>query len=289
MIIGYVMYKKRVIDDEANVRYTKLVLNISLPAQIITAFVSRQGDVSKKEVIVVFGISAVIYFIYAVIGALFLITTKVHKRQRGTYMFMMMFGNTAFMGFPVIEAVFGQEAMVYAVIFNVVFNFLVYSIGVLMIGQDGIQGFSVKKFINMPLMSALVSIVLFFADIQLPEVFMTSLEFLGKVTTPVAMLILGSVLAKMKFKELVDEWRVYVFTAVNLIVIPFVVLWLMSRVFAMPRLVAGVLIVLSAMPVATNSTMLAIEYDGDIPLTSKGIFFTTVLSIVTIPLIAMFC
>lgn len=289
MVIGYIMYKRRVIDDEATVRYTRLVLNISLPAQIITAFVSNQGVVSKKEVASVFGLSVFIYLIYAVLGILFLLAFRVSKEQRGTYLFMMMFGNVGFMGFPVIEAIFGEEAMMYAVIFNVIFNLLVYSVGILMIGKEGTKGFTVKKLINMPLMSALVSIVLFFAEIRLPEVVMTSLDFLGKVTTPVAMLILGAVLAKLRFRELLDEWRVYVFTAVKLIVIPFVVILLMSRVFAASRLVAGVLIVLSAMPVATNSTMLAIEYDGDIPLTSKGIFFTTVLSIVTIPLIAMFC
>ncbi len=289
MITGYVMYKKRIIDDEANVRYTRLVLNISLPAQIITAFVSNQGIVPKKEVVSVFGMSVLLYLIYAVIGVLFLMATKVSEKQRGTYLFMMMFGNVGFMGFPVIEAIFGEEAMMYAVIFNVIFNLLVYSVGILMIGKDGLQGFSIKKLINMPLMSALVSIVLFFADIQLPEVFMTSLDFLGKVTTPVAMLILGSVLAKLRFRELLDEWRVYVFTVIKLIILPFIVILLFSRVFEMPRLVTGVFIVLSAMPVATNSTMLAIEYNGDIPLTSKGIFFTTVLSIVTIPLIAMFC
>lgn len=289
MVIGYIMYKRSIIDDEATVRYTRLVLNISLPAQIITAFVSNQGVVSKKEVVSVFGLSVFIYLIYAVLGILFLLAFRVSKEQRGTYLFMMMFGNVGFMGFPVIEAIFGEEAMMYAVIFNVIFNLLVYSVGILMIGKEGAKGFTVKKLINMPLMSALVSIVLFFTGIRLPEVFMTSLDFLGKVTTPVAMLILGAVLAKLRFRELLDEWRVYVFTAVKLLVIPFVVVLLMSRIFAVSRLVAGVLIVLSAMPVATNSTMLAIEYDGDIPLTSKGIFFTTVLSIVTIPLIAMFC
>ena len=122
MVIGYIMYKRRVIDDEATVRYTRLVLNISLPAQIITAFVSNQGVVSKKEVASVFGLSVFIYLIYAVIGILFLMAFRVSKRQRGTYLFMMMFGNVGFMGFPVIEAIFGEEAMMYAVIFNVIFN-----------------------------------------------------------------------------------------------------------------------------------------------------------------------
>lgn len=290
MVVGYVMYKRHIIDDEANVRYTRLVLNISLPAQIITAFVSNQGIVSKREVLNVFGLSIIIYIIYALIGVLFLLGLRVQKEQRGTYLFMMMFGNVGFMGFPVIEAIFGEEAIIYAVIFNVIFNILVYSVGILMIGgKDNGPAFEWKKLFNMPLLSAVVSIILFFAGIRLPEVVMTSLGFLGNVTTPVAMLILGAVLAKMPIRALFDEWRIYVFTIMKLLALPLVVMLLFRWIPIQSELIKGCIIILSATPVATNSTMLAIEYDGDVALASKGIFFTTVLSIVTIPLMAIFC
>ena len=136
MVVGYIMYKRNVIDDAATVRYTKLIMNISLPSQIITAFISNQGIVSNREVITVFGITFVAYAVYAVIGMAFLAITRVPKKQRGTYMFMTMFGNVGFMGFPVISAIFGDEALIYAVIFMVVFNVLVYSIGILLINTN---------------------------------------------------------------------------------------------------------------------------------------------------------
>ena len=286
MVVGYVMYKKHLIDDEANVRYTRLVLNVSVPAQIITAFVSNQGVVSRTEVVRVFGMSLAIYAVYAAVGVAFLFLFRVEKKQRGTYLFMIMFGNVGFMGFPVIEALLGKEAMIYAVIFNVIFNLLVYSIGIVMIGSRG-EGmtFDAKKLWNMPLVSSLLSVILFFANIRLPDVVMTSLGFLGDITTPVAMLILGAVIAKMPLRELFDEWRIYVFTAIKLFLIPFVIIGLFRFVPVQSELIRQCMIVLSAMPVATNTTMLAIEYDGDMSLASKGIFFTTVLSMITIPLV----
>lgn len=283
MVVGYVMYKKHLIDDEANVRYTRLVLNVSVPAQIITAFVSNQGVVSRTEVVRVFGISLAIYAVYAAVGVAFLFLFRVEKKQRGTYLFMIMFGNVGFMGFPVIEALLGKEAMIYAVIFNVIFNLLVYSIGIVMIGSGT---FEAKKLWNMPLVSSLLSVILFFANVRLPDVVMTSLDFLGDITTPVAMLILGAVIAKMPIRELFDEWRIYAFTVIKLLLIPGVIIGLFRLLPIQAEMIKQCMIVLSAMPVATNTTMLAIEYDGDMSLASKGIFFTTVLSMITIPLMA---
>ena len=286
MVVGYVMYKRKVIDDAATVRYTKLIMNISLPSQIITAFISNQGIVSNREVLTVFGITFVAYAVYAVVGAVFVFVTRVPKKQRGTYMFMTMFGNVGFMGFPVISAIFGDEALIYAVIFMVVFNVLVYSIGILLINTNESNGFNLKKLVNMPFIAAVLSIILYFANIKLPDMVMTSFNFMGNITTPVAMLILGATVATMPIKELFDEWRIYLFLIVKLAIMPLIAIALIQFV-DVSELIRGTVIVLSATPLATNATMLAIEYGGDTKLTSKGIFFTTILCMISIPLITL--
>ena len=153
--------------------------------------------------------------------------------------------------------------------------------------KDDEFNFSYKKLLNMPLISAIVSIILYFCKIQIPEVLIKSLDYMGNVTTPVAMIILGSTIAGMPWKELFDEWRVYIFTIFKLLIIPAVVIVLLKIAPEMNPLIYGSLILLSATPVATNTTMLAIEYDGDRTLASKGIFFTTLLCMLTIPLIQL--
>ena len=288
MIIGYVLRKCRVFDDASNVRFTRLIIYVSLPAQIVKAFASNQGIVSNKEVLSMFGMSSLAYLLYATIGVVFLVLFRVPKEKKGAYLFMMMFGNVGFMGMPLTEALLGEEALIYAVIFNVIFNLLVYSFGILMIcKKDDDFRFPVKKLLNMPLMSAILSIMLYFGKIQLPSVLIQSLDYMGNVTTPVAMLILGSTIAGMPWKELFDEWRIYIFTLFKLVVIPVVVILILKIAPDMNPLIYGCLILLSATPVATNTTMLAIEYDGDQALASKGIFFTTLLCMLTIPIIQM--
>jgi len=288
MIVGYVLRKQNVFDEAANVRFTRLIIYVSLPSQIIKAFVSNQGIVTNREVLLMFGISALTYLLYAIIGALFIMIFRVPSDKKGIYLFMMMFGNVGFMGFPLTEALLGEEALIYAVIFNVIFNLLVYSVGIFMISKtEGEFQFPIKKLLNMPLISAVLSIILYFGKIQLPEVAIQSLDFMGNVTTPVAMLILGSTIAGMAWKELFDEWRIYVFTAFKLLVIPVIVIGILKYVTNINPLIHGSIILLSATPVATNTTMLAIEYGGDMKLASKGIFFTTLLCMLTIPLIQM--
>lgn len=288
MIIGYVLNKCKVINSDTNARLVKLVINVAMPAQIITAFVSNQGIVSNQEVLSVFGISLLMHAVYFIVAVVFMYGLFVKKEQRGTYYFMMMFGNVGFMGFPVIEAIFGKESLIYAVIFNVVFQVLVYSVGIIIIRRPDVP-FSPKKLLNMPLISAGVAIALFFLKIKLPGPVNDSLGYLGNITTPMAMIILGSIIANMKIKELFNEWRVYIFAAVKLLLVPVIAMGLMSVMPIESGLIKGCMVVLSAMPVATNASMLAIEYEGDVNLTSKGIFFTTLLCMLTIPVIvAMF-
>ncbi len=288
MVIGYVLRKRNIFDDAANVRFTRLIIYVSLPAQIIKAFVSNQGIVSNREVILMFGISLLIYLLYAIVGVLFVMIFRVPADRKGPYLFMMMFGNVGFMGFPLTEALLGEEALIYAVIFNVIFNLLVYSVGILMIGKKEEEfHFPIKKLLNMPLISAVLSIILYFGKISLPEVVLQSLNFMGNITTPVAMLILGSTIAGMPWKELFDEWRIYVFTAFKLLLIPVLVIGCLNLIPQINPLIRGSLILLSATPVATNATMLAIEYDGNRALASKGVFFTTLLCMLTIPFIQL--
>lgn len=117
----------------------------------------------------------------------------------------------------------------------------------------------------------------------------TSLNYLGNLTTPLAMLILGATIASMPVKELFDDWRIYVFTLFRLGVIPLAVMAVLRALNLTTPEITGIMIVLAAMPVATNTTMLAIEYGGNLHLASKGIFFSTILSVITIPVVAMLC
>lgn len=288
LVTGYVAYKAHVTSDEAIRNLTTLVLNVSLPAQILISFLSNRGKVSNMTLLEVTGISLFCYIIYFLVAVIFIVVTKAPKKQWGTYVFMLLFGNVGFMGYPVIQAVFGMEAMIYAVVFNVVFSFMVYSIGIVLIGGKSAGKFDPKVLLNAPMIASLAGLALFFTPVPLPEYLENAMNYLGNLTTPLAMIILGGTIAKMNIKELFDDWRIYIFTIFRLVLMPLAVLITMNLLHEKQYLIRGTAVVLAATPVATNATMLAIQYHGDEQLVSKGIFFSTVLSVVSIPIVAMF-
>ncbi len=286
MVIGYIMEKKYLLGENSAAVMSKIVLNVTLPAQIITSFSIEGADISAAAVGKTLGFSALVYAFYFAVAWAFVRLLRAPREQRGTYEYMVIFGNVGFMGFPLITAVFGADKLVYAVLFNIVFNLLVFSVGIQMIAGGGEGGsFDWRRLINLPLGSSVLALLLFFAHIELPGFVNTALFTLGDATTPLAMLILGATIAAMPLRELFEEKRVYLFVAVKLLAVPVLVWLLLKPWLPAGDIIGSILVVLSGMPVATNATMLSVEYGGDIKLVSQGIFFTTVLSVLTIPVL----
>ena len=289
MFIGYVMERKHLLGENANAILSKVVLNVTLPAQIITSFSVDGGALDNATLGRTFLFSAVVYAAYFAVAWVMVRLLKLSLEQRGTYQYMLIFGNVGFMGFPVITAIFGADKLVFAVIFNIVFNLLVFSVGLQMIAGAGQvkAGFDWCKLLNLPLLSSVLALALFFLHIPLPQVVNSALLTLGNATTPLAMLILGCTIAAMPLKELFEEWRIYLFVGIKLLVLPLLIFVLLKPLLSADDVLGQILVVLSAMPVATNATMLSVEYGGDVKLVSQGIFFTTVFSVLTIPLLVM--
>ena len=289
MILGYLARRQNLLDEHVNASLSKVVLNVTLPTQIITSFAMEGAELTNGEVGAAFGLSCLIYLFYMALAVIYVRLMRLPRQDWGTYQYMIIFGNIGFMGFPVITAIFGAKALVYAVIMNIVFNLLVFSYGIKLItdGSETAGSFSWRKLINMPLISSALTLVLFFLHIKLPAVVNTALFTMGDATTPMAMLILGCTIAEMPLRELFDEWRVYIFTAVKLLAMPLLVFLLLHLLpgFEANSLLGKVLVVLSSVPVATNATMLSIEYGGNNKLVAQGIFFSTIFSVLTIPLL----
>ncbi|MGL5513059.1 MAG: AEC family transporter, partial [Sporomusa sp.] len=119
-----------------------------------------------------------------------------------------------------------------------------------------------------------------------PEVIISCADMMGSATTPMAMLILGSSLAQMRPREIFGDWRAYIITTLRLIVFPLATWLIMSLFFPADSMLLQVVVLLAAMPSATNATMMAIEFGGDQSVAARCIFLTTILSMITIPLLS---
>lgn len=290
MIIGYIACKASVVDELGTRYLTGVVLNVTLPCLTFHSFLSGNVLLGNWDVVRIALISLLTYILLIAMAYLLVPLLHCPPRKREMYLYMTVFGNVGFMGFPVTVAVFGQDKLIYAIIFNMLFNLLSNSLGLIWVsasGQKKIQ-LSGRLFINMPFLSAVTAMILFFFHVVLPDTVLMILEPVGNMTTPLAMILIGAAIGQMPLKSLFSEFRVYPFVLIKLVALP-VLIWAIYRHLPLiPYDLASVMIVLAGTPVATNATMLSIRYGGDKELAARGIFFTTLLCVFTIPVVAMF-
>lgn len=285
--IGFIANKTNIMNEDINKGLSKIILYISLPAMVIAAVLNNDHMLSNKDVLTLLMLSLFMYLFLIFVAFIFGLFLRVPKERKGIYKFLIIFGNIGFMGFPVVNAIFGSNAVFYASIFQVPFCFLSYTIGTFLIAGKEKMPPVWKAFLQPGVISAVLALILYLCNVHLPAFISQTVECVGKITTPGSMLIIGSTIATYSLKKAFCCWRIYPLAIIKQILVPYL-FWLILVRFQLDPLMLGVTVVMIAMPCATNSTILCHEYDGDTELSAAGVFITTLLSCVTIPLLSYF-
>ncbi|HBI92130.1 MAG TPA: transporter [Terrisporobacter glycolicus] len=282
MIIGYITNKKNILDVNVNKKISSLLLNITAPALILSSVVNRDKAGDPKLVLDIAVLAIILYAILPFLGIVLAKILKVPKEDENLYQFMTIFSNVGFVGFPVIESIFGSEAVFFAAIINLVFNVFCYSYGIYLISESNKLSFDIKTLINPGIIVSIIAIIIYITNIEVPSVIKETTSMIGGITTPLAMMLIGSSLGEIPIKEVFLEKRLYPYTFIKQIIMP-IIFFLILKPFVTNELILGIIIIVSAMPVATITIMFCNEYEGNISLASKTIFITTLCSVVTIP------
>lgn len=289
--VGYGAKKIGVMSKSFDRRFSLIILNVAIPGMIIGSVLVSQSLPSREEILLAVAVACASYLV--VIAIAFLVTgvLRVHRGNRGVFRFMLCFGNVGFIGFPVISTIFGPEALIYGTIFNIPFNLLVFTVGVWFLRQDSDEHVEStttwRTFLTPAIVSCFVAIILALLGIHAVPVVGEAFNTLGSLTTPGALLIIGSSLADLPAARLVGGPRLWTASLFRLAVIPLCV-WGVFHFFVTDPLMLGAIVVVSGMPVATNGTMLCYQYGGNSRVMAQGTFVTTVLAIASIPLLAGF-
>jgi hypothetical protein len=276
LVVGVISRKAGITDDVGNKKLSRLLINVCQSAMMLSSVMNSETELSITAVFKIIGVSMLLYVLLIAFSYLVPLVLHAPRQDRKLYRFMSIFGNVGFMGFPVISSIFGSEAVFYASLFNIPFNLLMYTLGISLASGEGI--------FNVPLVATLVSLAIFLLHIQFPYAITEATSMLGDMVVPAAMIVIGTSLGGMSLKKMLGNWRLYIFTPIKLIVLPIVVYYLFG-LFVHDEMVLGIATVMAALPVATNCTMLCLEYGGNEDLASSATFMTTVLSVATIPLI----
>lgn len=282
MAAGFVCRKTDVIDEKGTGVLSGIVIKVILPFYLFNAIACSKADVSADGVFTAIGLSAAMFVLSGLVALIFARLTKAPENDRGVYMFELLCGNVTYIGIPVCTAVLGEEAAFYASLLNIPFNLLCFSLGIFLLCGK----FSARRILNPAFLSGVLGCIVFVSGIKIPTVLSDACSFIGQATSPIAMLVIGSVLGSVNIKEIFGEWRVIPYVLLRLFGIAGLVFLLTGSLNIAPVL-RGVLVLMAAMPAATNSTMLCAIYGGNRELSAKLIFLSTALSIISIPLWAL--
>lgn len=285
LALGYISTKTKVTSQKFGTQLSSFILNITLPCLIIASVAAMPSDTDKNDVLLMFFIAVLFYVIMPFIAYIIARILRVKKEERNLYMYMTIWSNVGFMGYPVIASIFGSGALFYATIFNLIFNVSNFTLGIMLMSKEGKSALNLKNFLSPGMIASLVAIALFAGGIQLPNIINSTLKTVGDSTTPLAMIVIGIALAGISMKSVFTELRLYPYVIIKQILLP-IGAWLILKKIITSPFILGIVIIIIAMPVATSSVLFANKYDNNVSLATKGVFITTLASILTIPLIS---
>lgn len=288
MLLGYYMRRTDKISDETCKNMSWIVVNLANPAMILNGSVNGEKGIEGSELLMTMGLAVTIFAVLIILSLIIPVVLKVPKKSVGVYRVMTIFSNIGFMGFPVISALYGNEALLYAAVFQIPFNLLIYTYGILALkANDGEkEKLDLKKVLNIGVFSCFISIFLSFVQISMPSFFKTTVSMLSNLTAPLSMMVIGASMATINIKELFMDVKLLLFAGFKLILIPVAGLFVL-KLFIQNEMLLGVCMVMIATPVASMTAMLSQQYDGDYELASRGVALTTILSVITMPIVSI--
>lgn len=284
LLLGYYFYKKDYLNADTNARLSNMVVKFTAPALIISSVCTPQ-PANKGDVLKIVGIGVIIYVILPILAFFITKILKIDKSKEGIYQLLLVFSNVSFMSYPIVQALYGDTAIFYNTLLHMPFNILIFTYGEYLLSVDeGNIKIRTKDIFTPGVISAIIAIIIYFSEINVPSFISATCSFLGGITTPLSMIILGSVLGDYPIKELFSERKLYLVSIIKLIVVP-VIIFLITRMIFEDPVIIGVATLTMGMPAASMCVMLSVKYEGQIKTASVGVFLTTMLSLISIPTI----
>lgn len=283
MLIGYYMGRKKIVDEKVSKSLSWLIVNITNPALILSGGLSAVMD--RTELLSTFVLAVGLFAVLILFAELVIPLFRMEKRDAGVYKALTVFSNMGFMGFPIISAVYGQEALIYASVFLLPFNVLIYTYGVFRISGHGMKpGEAAGKFLNIGTCAGILALIIAVSQIRLPDIASQTIEMLSDMTAPLCMMVIGASFLKIRFRDVFGNMKLMIFSAIRLLLIPLAGMFLIRMATADPVL-QGICFIILASPAGSMVAMLAQQSDGNDLIASEGAAVTTLFSVVTMPLL----
>lgn len=282
-LFGLLLKKLGLIDEGLQKGLSRLLMDAVLPVSIL---VSGNTPFSKELSggMLQSGIVATCYYAMAlVLVGLGSWRLPLAANKKGVFANLAVFANTAFLGFPVVQAMFGSEGMLYAIVYNLLFQLCLFTVGIRLLDSTG--KLSVRSvLLDVRTIAAVLSIVLFLSPVRIPTIVAGPLDTIGSMTVPLSLIIIGCSLGDIKLRTIfTDRWS-YVVSALRLLVFPLTMLGVFV-LLGISGSAAATCVVLTGLPPATMNVILTEQYGGDVGFATSTTIQGMLLMLASLPLL----
>ena len=295
MLLGYIAFRLDWLDGNSCNKMSKIVVNVLTPCLMINGVLGKEAGLEGSMLVQTLILVVLYYGVLILLSGPVARVLRVKKSHYDLYRLMLIFSNVAFMGIPVVSSIYGKESLLLIAFYNLGYNLLIYTFGMHLAtrsaqiesGAESGQKGQWKKLINPGVVSCIAAIAIFVTGISLPDSVCTFFDYVGNAAVPLSMILIGAAVAQGGKKEFFLDRKMYAFMAVKMLAIP-ILAALVMRLLPWPPIVEGVFILMMAMPVGSIVVMMATECGADTFECTKGNMLTTLVSVVTIPIVAAF-
>ena len=283
--IGYFIRKKELVSDNFINDCTNYALYVSMPCflfNIITGTTYSNDKIGNMKNMLI--ISIIGFFTLIIISNILSKYIAKERKKMQVLKFAFIFSNVGFMGLPIVFSVYGEEGIFFASIVNLVFNILLFTLGVYIYTGGKGEKFKYGNIINPAVISIIIGFVFFFLKINVPIVLSRVIEIAGSSTTLFSMLVIGMIISKKGIDFSVLSGELVIGILLKNIVIPFSLIIFLSAIFE-NNISLKIFLITMSMPAGSTTAMFAYKYKSDYAFASEIITFSTILSVVSIPIL----
>lgn len=285
LLIGYVAAQYQVVKQEYLPEMSRIIMKIILPVYIFISIFNGSTIKQLIDGIPVLFLSIVMYAIFILMFILLAKVLKLPEERGDIYQALFIFGNTAFIGIPLINAIYPKEGMMYIALFGIIDQLIFWTYGIwLTTAKEQRTKTNLKNFINPSLVAITLAILLIVMRVQLPSVLNNTLNTVGKATTPMCMIYLGSLFYFSNWKEVLKKKEIYIGIVSKMLLIPAaigIIIKTMNLLVSMRQ----TLVILAALPTMTVIPMLVRSNIEDKEYAAGTTLVTIAASLVTLPIV----
>ncbi|WMJ81761.1 AEC family transporter [Clostridium sp. MB40-C1] len=283
IIVGFYAKKRGYINDDVNKGLSDILINITNPCLILISFSFKFSREMLGNIGRVIIYSTLIHIVLLILGKIMYIKYYDNDEQN-ILKFLTLFSNCGFIGYPVLQGVYGNIAIFYASIFSIPYNVLLWTYGIRLFSKKKGSTNLLKQLFSPALISIFIGLIMFLFSIKLLYPIHRSIEIVGNMTAPIAMMITGVALASIKAKDIFLGIKAYYPVISRLIILP-AVIYAMLSILKVDKFLMEICVIIEAMPPASLTVVFAESYESNVDFAAKCTFLSTIISVITIPIV----